>query len=53
MLDENIDVIVLDNFSTGRSQNLDHVRDRIELVECDLGVKGDWIQHFINTDWVI
>jgi len=22
------------------------------LVECDLSVKGDWIQHFDNEDWV-
>jgi UDP-glucose 4-epimerase len=52
LLKENIDVTVLDNFSTGRSENLDHVRDQIDLVECDLSVKGDWIQHFDNEDWV-
>ena len=52
LLNENIDVTVLDNFSTGRPENLEHVREQIELVECDLGVKGDWIQHFINADWV-
>jgi len=53
LLNENINVTVLDNFSTGRQQNLDHVRDRIELVECDLGVKGEWGQHFVNVDWVL
>ena len=52
LLKENIDVTVLDNFSTGRPENLDHVREQIKLVECDLGVKGDWIQHFDNADWV-
>ena len=52
LLKENIDVTVLDNFSTGRSENLNHVREQIKLVECDIGVKGDWIQHFYNTDWV-
>jgi UDP-glucose 4-epimerase len=52
LLKENIDVTVLDNFSTGRSENLDHVRERIKLVECDLDVKGNWIQHFDNADWV-
>ena len=46
LLAENIDITVLDNFSTGRPQNLEHVRDRIKLVECNLDVKGDWIQHF-------
>jgi UDP-glucose 4-epimerase len=49
---ENIAVTVLDNFSTGRPENLDHVRGQIKLVECDLAIKGDWIQHFYNADWV-
>ena len=52
LLKENIDVTVLDNFSTGRPENLDHVREQIKLVECDLSVKGDWIQYFDNADWV-
>ena len=52
LLKENITVTVLDNFSTGRPENLDHVREQIKLVECDLSVKGDWIQHFDNEDWV-
>ena len=53
LLKENIDVTVLDNFSTGRPENLDHVRGKIELLEYDLGVKGDWFQHFTGVDWVI
>ncbi len=52
LLKENIDVTVLDNFSTGRPENLNHVRDQIELVECDLGIPGNWIQNFKNVDWV-
>ena len=52
LLKENIDVTVLDNFSTGRPENLDHVMEQIELVECDLGVQGDWIQKFNNAEWV-
>jgi len=52
LLKENITVTVLDNFSTGRPENLDHVREQIKLVECDLSVKEDWIQHFDNADWV-
>ena len=53
LLKENIDVTVLDNFSTGRPENLDHVREKIELLEYDLGVKGNWFQHFTGVDWVI
>ena len=53
LLKENFEVSVLDNFSTGRLENLEHVLEQIELVECDLGVQGDWIQNFTNADWVI
>ena len=53
LLEENIEVMVLDNFSTGRLENLEHVLEQIELVECDFGVQGDWIQNFTNADWVI
>ena len=53
LLKENFEVTVLDNFSTGRLENLEHVLEQIELVECDLGVQGDWIQNFTNADWVI
>ena len=52
LLKEKINVTVLDNFSTGRPENLDHVRGQIKLVERDLSVKGDWIQHFENADWI-
>ncbi|WP_045212451.1 SDR family oxidoreductase [Desulfonatronovibrio magnus] len=45
-------VVVLDNYSTGRPENLDHVRGRVELVECDLGTQDDWLSHFQGTDWV-
>ena len=53
LLDENFVVTVLDNFSTGRPENLEHVWEQVEMVECDLGVQGDWIRHFDNVDWVI
>lgn len=52
LLDMGHEVIVLDNFSTGRKENLDHVMDRIKLVECDLSEKGDWISEFVGADWV-
>ena len=53
LLDEKIEVTVMDNFSTGRPQNIEHVRNQIELVECNLDVKGDWDKHFVNVDWVL
>ena len=51
LLDMGHEVIVLDNFSTGRKENLSHVDGGIQLVECDLSVKGDWIKEFNGVDW--
>ena len=45
-------VVVLDNFSTGRSSNLSHVKNKIKLIECDIANKGDWENEFKNADWV-
>ena len=52
LLDLGHEVVVLDNFSTGRKENLGHVKGKIKLVECDLSNKGDWIKEFENVDWV-
>ena len=46
------EVIVLDNFSTGRRENLEHFKNKINLVECDLSIKGDWVKYFKDVDWV-
>jgi len=52
LLKEGHDVVVLDNFSTGRKENLDHVSDKIKLVECDLSSPGEWVKEFADVDWV-
>lgn len=52
LLDLGHQVVVLDNFSTGRKENLDHVKNRISLIECDLSQPGPWVSHFQNIDWV-
>ena len=52
LLDIGHEVVVLDNFSTGRQENLRHVSSKIKLVECDLSIKGDWIKEFNGVDWV-
>ena len=52
LLDLNHDVTVLDNFSTGRPDNLSHVKDRIKLINCDISKKDKWINEFEGTDWV-
>ncbi|MGK7873295.1 MAG: SDR family oxidoreductase [Xenococcaceae cyanobacterium] len=51
LLNLNHEIIVLDNFSTGRPENLDHVKGQVELVECDLSTPGFWIEQFKDIDW--
>jgi UDP-glucose 4-epimerase len=46
-------VTVIDNFSTGRRENLDHVANQINLLECDISQHGSWINSFAGIDWVI
>ena len=46
------DVTVLDNFSTGRPDNLSHIKDKIKLINCDISKKDKWISEFEGVDWV-
>jgi len=46
------EIFVLDNFSTGRSQNLDHIADKIKLIECDISQPGQWQDIFENVNYV-
>ncbi len=46
-------VCVLDNMSTGRRENLQHVADRGQVVECDIAQPGEWKKFFEGVDWVI
>ncbi len=46
------EVTVLDNLTTGRVENLAHVKEHIRVRECDLGVDGDWASEFSEADWV-
>jgi len=52
LLQQGHEVTVLDNFSTGRRENLFHVSQDINLIECDLGVEGKWSSEFQGVDWV-
>ena len=46
LLDNGDEVVVLDNFSTGRPENLRHVKGQINVVECDLSISGSWEKSF-------
>ena len=52
LLAENIAVRVIDNYSTGRPENLAHVVGQVELVEADFAKPGSWQKLFQDTDWV-
>jgi len=45
-------VKVIDNFSTGRKENLEHVRDKIEIIEGDLNTFEDLPNLIKGNDWV-
>ena len=46
------EVVVIDNLSSGRIENLSTVSSRIEIVEADLSKKLDWERYFGGIDWV-
>jgi len=52
LLDGGYDVTVIDNFSTGRPDNIAHVADRVRLVQADIAIPGDWQQEFVGIDHV-
>ncbi|MGA1173762.1 MAG: SDR family oxidoreductase [Ilumatobacteraceae bacterium] len=52
LLAENIKVRVIDNYSTGRPENLAHVAGKVELVEADIASSGSWQKSIKDADWV-
>ena len=52
LLELGYEVAVLDNFSTGRAENLAHVSSKIHLHECDISEAGDWMNLIQKGDWV-
>ncbi|MEY4401477.1 MAG: hypothetical protein RL072_1342 [Actinomycetota bacterium] len=52
LLERHERVTVIDNFSTGRTTNLDHVRHRVDLVEADIATPGTWQKIVAESDCV-
>ncbi|MDG2060227.1 MAG: SDR family oxidoreductase [SAR86 cluster bacterium] len=46
LLERGDEVIVIDNFSTGRPENLKHVARQIDLVEADISLTEKWKKKF-------
>ena len=52
LLSDGHKVVVIDNFCTGRKENLEHLSGSFELCEQDITNEGPWIDHFADADWV-
>jgi UDP-glucose 4-epimerase len=52
LLAENFKVRVIDNYSTGRPENLAHVSGKVDLVEADIASSGNWQKSIKDADWV-
>ncbi len=46
------DVTIIDNFSNGRAYNLEHIRNKINIVECDISKLRNWQDLFVDVKWV-
>jgi len=46
------DIVVLDNFSTGRRGNLQNMTSNIDLIEGDISENGEWVRYMQGADWV-
>jgi len=46
------EVVIVDNFSTGRVGNLEKVVNQVDIVEADIGSTGAWCDALKDTDWV-
>jgi len=52
LVELNNEVTVIDNFSTGRIDNLNKSINEINLIEADISKNTDWIKSFKNVDYV-
>ena len=46
LVKKNKKVVVLDNLSTGRFDNIKQFKNKIKFVKCDISKKGKWINEF-------
>jgi len=49
---KNKKVIVLDNLSTGRLENIAQFKKKIKFIKCDISKKGIWMNEFIGKYYV-
>jgi len=52
LLKKKYSIKVIDNLSTGRIENISHIKKKIKFIKADISKKGDWIKEFKNQDYV-
>ena len=52
LLGRGTEVVVIDNFSTGRPENLSEFSGSVRLVEADISTPGSWMAEFKGVDHV-
>ncbi len=45
-------IVILDNLSTGRLDNISDFNKKVTFVNCNLSLKGKWVKYFKNAKYV-
>ncbi len=52
LIKKNKKIIVIDNLSTGRLENIKRFKKKIRFIKCDISKKGNWIKEFKGKCYV-
>lgn len=52
LLKKNCSIKIIDNLSTGRKQNISHIKNKIKFIKADISKRGDWTKEFKKQDYV-
>jgi UDP-glucose 4-epimerase len=52
LVEKKYNVVVLDNLSTGRLENLSHIIKKIKFINCDISKEGNWVKNLKNAKYV-
>ena len=46
-------VIIIDNFSSGKTENIKKVKKKVKIIKADISKQGNWSKYFKSIDAVI
>ena len=52
LINEGNEVTVIDNLSTGRLDNISSINDKLEIINADISIRGNWESSIKNKDWI-